>query len=190
MRLTTRQIEQAERDLQGDVQLQSRILKGGYWHRPPTAATSHVIVFAGVVAPEALTAQAHLGKSAALLQVTSYDLLASDWKTKGEKSYVAGLLAEVPRDAEIVTVMDGHPLTLSWLGSVHGHRVQPLGVQDFGQAGDVPDLYKYYGIDADAIIHACQSGTLKNDSVKEEANEVFNGAPYNGLERQGSFQVA
>ena len=45
--------------------------------------------------------------------------------------------------AEMVTVIDGHPATLSWLGSVHGHRVMPLGVTRFGQSGDLPDLYPH-----------------------------------------------
>ena len=48
-------------------------------------------------------------------------------------------------------VIDGHPATLSWLGAVRGQRIQPLGVDRFGQSGDIPDLYAAYGIDAEAI---------------------------------------
>mmetsp|Transcript_134058 Transcript_134058/g.244541 ORF Transcript_134058/g.244541 Transcript_134058/m.244541 type:complete len:860 (+) Transcript_134058:1166-3745(+) len=166
LRLTTRQIQQPKRNLQVDFDLQSNIVKGGYWHREPTAATTHVIVFAGVVAPEALAAQAQLGDSVALLQVTSYDILQADWVKTREKSHVTELLSQVPHGAELVTVLDGHPMTLSWLGSVCGHRVQPLGVQDFGQAGDIPDLYKYYGIDADAIVQACRpAAAVKDDGM-------------------------
>ena len=54
-------------------------------------------------------------------------------------------------DARLVTVLDGHPAALSWIGSVTGHRVRALGVDAFGQCGDVTDLYRVYGIDADAI---------------------------------------
>ena len=50
--------------------------------------------------------------------------------------------------------LDGHPATLSWLGAVRQHRVQPLGVTGFGQSGDIPDLYRAYGLDADAILDA------------------------------------
>ncbi len=49
------------------------------------------------------------------------------------------------RDARIVTVMDGHPLALSWLGSVRGQRVVPLGIEKFGQSGDIPDLIEPTG---------------------------------------------
>ena len=108
-----------------------------------------------MVAPDAIAAQRALGASAALLQVTSYDRLTNEWKEHGERSYVASLLAGVPREAKLVTVLDGHPAALSWLGSVHGHRVSPLGVASFGQTGDIVDLYRHYGIDTDAIVRAC-----------------------------------
>jgi len=51
-------------------------------------------------------------------------------------------------------VVDGHPATLSWLGAVRGQRVSPLGVERFGQTGDLPDLYAAYRLDAAAITDA------------------------------------
>jgi pyruvate dehydrogenase E1 component len=66
-------------------------------------------------------------------------------------------LAKVPRDCGIVSVLDGHPATLGWLGAVHGHRVRPLGVEHFGQTGTIAELYRHYGIDANAIIAAAQA---------------------------------
>ncbi len=65
------------------------------------------------------------------------------------------------RDAALVTVLDAHPATLSWLGSVGGHRIYPLGVDRFGQSGDIPDLYRAYGIDADAILDAAARACLR-----------------------------
>jgi pyruvate dehydrogenase E1 component len=158
LRLTTRQIEQLDRDLQVDAQLQADILKGAYWHVKPTSATKNVIVFSGVIAPEARSAQEMLGESTALLQITSYDLLSSDWMQDRENSHALSLLRNVPQNAQLVVVLDGHPLTLSWLGSVSGHRVRPLGVKEFGQSGDIPDLYKHHGIDTDSIVQACRAG--------------------------------
>ena len=64
------------------------------------------------------------------------------------------LLAPLSRDARLVTVLDGHPLALSWLGSVRGQRVVPLGIESFGQSGDIPDLYRAYGLDSAAIVDA------------------------------------
>jgi pyruvate dehydrogenase E1 component len=54
-------------------------------------------------------------------------------------------------------VIDGHPLTLGWLGSVYGHRVGSLGVEHFGQSGTIPDLYHLHGIDVAAIVAAAQA---------------------------------
>ena len=71
-----------------------------------------------------------------------------------EPSPVERLLAPLSRDARLVTVLDGHPLALSWLGSVRGQRVVPLGIESFGQSGDIPDLYRTYKLDTAAIIDA------------------------------------
>jgi hypothetical protein len=67
-----------------------------------------------------------------------------------------------------VTVLDGHPATLAWLGAVNGHRVRRLGVEHFGQTNTLADLYGHYGIDTNAIIalrkpsrRAHQYATLK-----------------------------
>src|SRR3979411_213348 len=74
-------------------------------------------------------------------------------------SHIEKLLAPLPRDCGIVTVIDGHPATLGWLGSVRGHRVEALGVEQFGQTGTIGDLYRHHGIDANAIIDAAESLT-------------------------------
>ncbi|MEL0122868.1 MAG: hypothetical protein VW728_09615, partial [Paracoccaceae bacterium] len=52
----------------------------------------------------------------------------------------------------IITVIDGHPATLSWIGSVLGHQTIPLGVEHFGQTGTIRDLYRHFGIDAESIL--------------------------------------
>ena len=66
-------------------------------------------------------------------------------------AHVEGLLAPLPPHCALVTVIDGHPATLSWLGAVQGHRTIPLGVEHFGQTGTIGDLYRHYGIDARSI---------------------------------------
>ena len=45
----------------------------------------------------------------------------------------------------------------SWLGGVYGHRTKALGVEHFGQTGSIDDLYRHYGIDANAIAPAAQA---------------------------------
>ena len=68
-------------------------------------------------------------------------------------------MAAVPRHAGLVTVCDGHPAALAWLGSVAGHRTRALGVEHFGQTGRIADLYRHYGIDAAGILAAVEALT-------------------------------
>jgi pyruvate dehydrogenase E1 component len=60
----------------------------------------------------------------------------------------------------IVTLLDGHPASLSWLGGVRGQRIIPLGVDHFGQSGDIPALYREYELDTDAVLDACAQALL------------------------------
>jgi len=46
----------------------------------------------------------------------------------------------------LVTVIDGHPATLAWLGAVIGHATVPLGVEHFGQTGTIADLYRHFAL--------------------------------------------
>ena len=106
-----------------------------------------------------------------LLAVTSPDLLHRDWSarraarwtsTKAAPSHVENLLSALAPGAGLVTVIDGSPGALSWLGGVKGMRVSPLGVDRFGQTGDLPDLYHTYRLDADAVIDAAADLFLDN----------------------------
>ena len=54
----------------------------------------------------------------------------------------------------MVTVADGASHSLSFLGSIYGAPVVPLGVDSFGQSGTIADLYGYAGIDLAHIIDA------------------------------------
>ncbi|MBV9542045.1 MAG: transketolase, partial [Alphaproteobacteria bacterium] len=76
-----------------------------------------------------------------------------------QPSHIEMLLARVPRDAVIVTVIDGYPASLSWLGGVVGHRVESLGVDTFGQTGTIADLYRHFGFDAESIMRAVEAAT-------------------------------
>ena len=167
LRLSTRSLAQPERTL--TQAQQADIVSGGYWYAPPEDGADVAIVAMGAVTPEAVAAHESVARDfggAGLLVLTSPDRLHTDWlaaqrnrgRTTGQvdrsPSPIERLLAPLSRDARIVTVMDGHPLALSWLGSVRGQRVVPLGIEKFGQSGDIPDLYRTYGLDSAAIIDA------------------------------------
>ncbi len=164
LRLSTRPLDQPIRDL--DETAREAIILGGYWLREPAEGADLAIAYTGAVAPEAASAMGQLLEKepgAGLLAVTSADRLNAGWQAAAQArhhgddepvSHVEQLLTPLSRNARIVTVLDGHPATLGWLGSVKGHRVEALGVEHFGQTGTVPDLYRHYGIDEEAIFRA------------------------------------
>ena len=167
LRLSTRSIDQPLRNL--DKNLTNDILKGGYWLKKPGSNPEIIIVYQGVMANEVIKATGYLGerfKDAGVLSITSSDNLFNEWKKKSisfnletSKSHIEHLLEVVPRDTKIITVIDGHPMTLSWLGSVYGHKTLPLGVDRFGQTGNINDLFKEFAIDTESI---CNLGFKSN----------------------------
>ena len=167
LRLSTRSIDQPQRAM--DAALAADVINGGYWMRRPGPNAGVVIAYMGAVAPEAIAAAGLLAEThrdVGVLAITSADRLNAGWTAAerarqrghgGATSHVERLLAPLSRDCGLVTVIDGHPATLAWLGAVHGHRVRSLGVEHFGQTGTVDDLYRHHGIDTNAILHAAQA---------------------------------
>ncbi len=160
LRLSPRPLTQPRRELTPNARCE--IVDGGYWLVPPAPGAELAFVVSGAVVSEAHEAHRHIVEDipgAGLLVVTSAGRLQQDWmrgsKTGDvEQTHVHELLRPLAPTAGLVTVLDGHPATLSWIGSVGPHRVLPLGVTQFGQSGDVQDLYHAYELDADAILDA------------------------------------
>jgi pyruvate dehydrogenase E1 component len=167
LRLSTRPVEQIERKMTPD--LAQQIVDGAYWLRKPGPNAQVVVAYSGAIAPEAIEAvglMAEDRRDVGLLAVTSADRLNAGWtaaqraRERGlvhARSHIERLLADVPAHCGIVSVLDGHPATLAWLGAVAGHRTRALGVEHFGQTGSLADLYRHYGIDTNAIVAAAQA---------------------------------
>jgi pyruvate dehydrogenase E1 component len=164
-RLSTRPVEQPERQL--DAALAAAIVAGGYWLREPEPGAELAIAYCGAVAPEALAAWEAVREDipgAGLLAVTSAGRLHRDWQAAlqgGEAGTAGRLLRRLRPGAALVTVCDSHPATLSWLGAVERNPIVPLGVDHFGQSGDIPDLYRVYGLDSEAIVDAAARACLR-----------------------------
>jgi pyruvate dehydrogenase E1 component len=163
-RLSTRPVEQPARKITAD--LEEAIIAGAYWLREPAEGAELAIAYCGAVAAEALAANRELADdipAAGLLAITSPDRLHRDWRAArgfGEISVAERLLARLRPGAALVTVGDLHPAALSWLGAVAGNRIVPMGVDRFGQSGDIPDLYEAYHIDTGAILDAAARACL------------------------------
>jgi len=167
LRLSTRPIDQIKREM--TPVLRQQIVDGAYWLREPGPNAQVVVAYTGAIAPEAIEAiglMAEDRRDVGLLAVTSADRLNAGWtaaqraRERGlvhARSHIERLLSQVPQHCGLVTVLDGHPATLAWLGAVAGHRTRSLGVEHFGQTGSLAELYRHYGIDANAIVAAAQA---------------------------------
>jgi pyruvate dehydrogenase E1 component len=150
-------------------ELASSIVDGAYWLRKPGPNAQIVVAYTGAIAPEAIAAvglMAEDRRDVGLLAVTSADRLNAGWtaaqraRERGlvhARSHIERLLADVPANCAFVTVLDGHPATLAWLGAVQGNRTRSLGVEHFGQTGSLADLYRHYDIDTQSIIAAAEA---------------------------------
>jgi pyruvate dehydrogenase E1 component len=167
LRLSTRPIEQVARRLTAADR--ADIIAGGYWLVAPAEGAELAIVASGTIAPEAIVARDAIAEDmpgAGLLIVTSADRLLRGWRAGQQTdrpSHIEQLLGRLPESAGLVTVLDGHPATLSWVGAVKRHRVMTLGVDHFGQSGSVIDLYREYRLDSDAILDAAARLCVNGD---------------------------
>ena len=175
LRLSTNPIEQPGTRANDDFR--QGTIDGAYWLREPGPNCEVVIAYQGCVAPQAIAAAgriAEVRRDVGVLAVTSADRLNAGWtaaqrdRRRGNaraRSHIEALLSPMPSNCSIVTVIDGHPATLAWLGGVVGHRTIPLGVEHFGQTGTIADLYDHFGIDANAIVHAATGLTEGSSEV-------------------------
>jgi pyruvate dehydrogenase E1 component len=164
-RLTTRPLDQALAAVPDDPaareQRRLQALAGGYLLRAADRAPDATLVGVGAVMPEVIAAADALGTAGVACDVvclTSADLVfralqARQGLQEGDDAILDALFPP-DRIAPIVTVLDGHPHTLTFLSAIRCAPIACLGVDDFGQSGDVEDLYRHFGIDTETIVGA------------------------------------
>ena len=120
------------------------------------------LVGVGAAIPETLQAAQVLrdeaGVAADVVCLTSPDLCyralrASQGLGEGDP-WILEALFPGATPAPLVTVHDGHPHALSFLGAVNGVPVAGLGVDSFGQSGNLDELFRHHGIDVETIVGA------------------------------------
>lgn len=164
LRLSTRPVDQSLAAVPTDPAARQRrrrqVVAGAYSLRR-SAGAKVTIAAMGAVVPEALAAAERLeqvGIPADIVCVTSPDLLYRAVRARqGHESAESWILDQVfpaDRARPLVTVLDGHPHTLSFLATVNRVATTALGVTRFGQSGSIEDVYRYHGLDADSIVRA------------------------------------
>jgi pyruvate dehydrogenase E1 component len=169
-RLSTRPLDPALARLPEEPALLERrrrqAVAGGYRITSHDLASEQVtLVGVGAMMPEVLAASELLaaeGVTAGVVCLTSPDLVFRSWQQRGsrasgEGSGIVEELFPASRPAPLVTVLDGHPHTLSFLAGVRGDRTRCLGVTEFGQSSGLEDAYALHGIDTGSIADAALS---------------------------------
>ena len=176
LRLSTLQIDQtlfnsAYNEL-SESELREKIINGGYKLIDRSSLTQYNvgkntvnIIATGAILPEAIKASHELleeGVFANVINITGPGILykkyqaltnSTNHSSSASNNFINQLISE--SISPIVTVMDGHPHTLSWIGSAIGAKVWPLGISSYGESGDPYDLYKKYKISSDDIMDTC-----------------------------------
>jgi pyruvate dehydrogenase E1 component len=167
VRLTTAPVDQSLLHISDRDALREQVLQGAYMLRdcrgePDYAAGDNAVdIWAtGIMVPQALNAAQELrndGVHANVINCVSPDVVYRTWQSAARRS-LDSLVAATPMlrtGNRAVTVLDGHPSALAWVGSMLGTEVLPLGVTSFGESGTPADLYAAQRIDAASIAKAC-----------------------------------
>ena len=178
LRLTNKPVDQSllrvPTDLRERERLREEVIRGAYrlldrsgepGYRPGKNA-AHIFA-AGAMVTEALAASGQLmgqGVFANVFNVTGAGPLNREFQTalqaalSGEKKsshLLEQLVPAAERNVPVVTVVDGHPHSMAWIGAALQSPTYPLGVLGFGQSGTIAELYREYKIDAASIQTAC-----------------------------------
>ncbi|OAN39002.1 transketolase-like TK C-terminal-containing protein [Mycolicibacterium iranicum] len=165
LRLSTRPVQQDLAAVPTDAAARERrrrqVVAGGYVLRRCSDQPAVTLVAVGAMITETLTAAdrlAHIGLAADVVCVTSPGLLFEAVQARhglaDGPSWILEQILPPDRAAPMVAVLDGHPHTLTFLGTVNRVPIKSLGVSRFGQVGSLDAVYKYHGIDTDSIVRA------------------------------------
>lgn len=165
LRLSTKPVDQQLAAVPEDPAARERrrrqVVAGGYMLRA-AATPSATIVAMGALVSEALAASGRLaaqGTPVDVVCVTSPGLLyealqGRNGQNQDAPSWILHQILPSERAVPMVTVLDGHPHTLAFLANVNQVKSRNLGVDAFGQAGGIDDVYRYHGVDTDSIVRA------------------------------------
>ncbi|MEB8338173.1 transketolase-like TK C-terminal-containing protein [Streptomyces endophyticus] len=166
VRLSTRPVDQSLAAVPDDSvarERRRRQVTAGAYRLRQHAAPVVTLAAMGAAVPDALAAAdrlAALGHGADVVCVTSPDLLFRACQARRgqgrerDQQWVLDQVFPAERATPMVTVLDGHPHTLAFLGTIRNTPVTTLGVTRFGQSGSLEDVHSHHGIDADSIVAA------------------------------------
>jgi pyruvate dehydrogenase E1 component len=163
LRLSTLPVDQGLFPVGDRSALRQLVLSGAYRiidrsQRSGAHAGNTVDIWAtGVTVPAALRAAESLqddGIFASVVNCVSPGLVYRRWQDSVHLAMSRLSAMNHAGHPPVVTVIDGHPSGLSWIGSMLGVAAYPLGVSDYGQSGLPTELHHHFEIDEEAISYA------------------------------------
>ena len=185
-RLTTRSLDQQPfyeaKQRIGEATLRSQVLAGAYKLVDGRSALNkqdnHLapvvyLASSGAVMPEVLAAAKQLaleGVIAHVIDITSLGRVFGSWqrtlkqgiRTATTPSLPGVLRTTFTEKAPIVSIHDGSSHAMAWLGSALGMPQVAMGVDNFGQSGNIPDLYAIHDLNAESIINGALAALSLN----------------------------
>ena len=185
-RLTTRSIDQQPfydaKQRIGEATLRSQVLAGAYKLVDGRVALTKQddylapVVFlacSGAVIPEVLAAAKQLaeeGVIAHVIDITSLGRVIGSWqrtlkqgiRTASTPSLPGVLRTTFTEKAPIVSIHDGSSHAMAWLGSALGMPQVAMGVDSFGQSGNIPDLYAMNDLNSESIVNGALAALSLN----------------------------
>lgn len=185
-RLTTRSLDQQPfyeaKQRIGEATLRSQVLAGAYklvdGRSALTKQDNHLapvvyLASSGAVMPEVLAAAKQLaleGVVAHVIDITSLGRVFGSWqrtlkqgiRTATTPSLPGVLRTTFTEKAPIVSIHDGSSHAMAWLGSALGMPQVAMGVDNFGQSGNIPDLYAIHDLNAESIINGALAALSLN----------------------------
>jgi pyruvate dehydrogenase E1 component len=185
-RLTTRSIDQQPfydaKQRIGEATLRSQVLAGAYKLVDGRAALTKqddylapvvYLACSGAVIPEVLAAAKQLaeeGVIAHVIDITSLGRVFGSWqrtlkqgiRTASTPSLPGVLRTTFTEKAPIVSIHDGSSHAMAWLGSALGMPQVAMGVDSFGQSGNIPDLYAMNDLDSESIVNGALAALSLN----------------------------
>jgi len=185
-RLTTRSIDQQPfyeaKQRIGEATLRSQVIAGAYklvdGRVALTKQDNHLapvvyLASSGAVMPEVLAAAKQLaaeGVIAHVIDITSLGRVFGSWqrtlkqgiRTATTPSLPGVLRTTFTEKAPIVSIHDGSSHAMAWLGSAVGMPQVAMGVDSFGQSGNIPDLYAMHDLNSESIINGALAALSLN----------------------------
>jgi len=155
-------------ELRANILDGANVLKNSSLHESSKTNSNVINIFCcGAIIPEVLKASKMLEEwdvYCNIINVTGPGVLFQKYQNWVHNKFKTGtnsinplvkLLDDINTKLPSITITDSHPHSLIWIGAALGSETFSLGINTFGQSGEIEKLYEEYMLDTQTIVDAC-----------------------------------